>query len=176
MKTRQTRPDPIAKSQRKAIAARRLGTNLRCACGESRVETLVKDGNEIICAKCKRRKKGQTIVDQHHVAGRANSPITVAVPVNDHRALLSEAQRDWPKQTLENPDGCPLRAAAGCILGFVDTVVYLIDQLLRWIAEMLELLSDLLAKRLGPKWWANTPLDEFARKDTKRCRKSKRSQ
>jgi hypothetical protein len=51
-------------------------------------------------------------MDAHHVAGKANSPITVPVPVNDHRACLSVAQADWPKSTLMNAHGSPLLAAA----------------------------------------------------------------
>jgi hypothetical protein len=103
-------------------------------------------------------------MDDHHAAGKANSAVTVPVPANDHRAVLSEAQYDWPKATLENPEGCPLRAAAGCIRGFIDTVCYLIDSLLRWIAEMLEYLSAVLVERLGQQWWLDTPLARFARK------------
>jgi hypothetical protein len=108
--------------------------------------------------------KRQTTLDDHHVAGRRNSSVTVPVPVNDHRAILSEAQYDWPRTTLENPKGCPLLMAAGCIRGVIDTVVYLIDRLLRWIAEMLEVLSAFLVERLGPEWWLNTPLAHFTRK------------
>lgn len=79
------------------------------------------------------------------------------------------AQYDWPKETLENPKGCPLRAAAGCIRGFIDMICYLIDKLLRWIAEMLELLSAYLVERLGPAWWIDTPVAQFARKGSNKC-------
>jgi hypothetical protein len=103
-------------------------------------------------------------MDRHHPAGKRNSPITVNVPVNDHRATLSEAQYDWPKATLENSGGCPLRAAAACLRGFIDTICYLIDRLLRWIVEMLELLSEFLIERFGPEWWLDTPIARFARK------------
>jgi hypothetical protein len=40
----------------------------------------------------------------HHIGGRANSDVTMPVPVNDHRDL-TEDQRDWPTATLENRDG-----------------------------------------------------------------------
>ena len=108
--------------------------------------------------------KGQKIMDRHHVAGSANSPVVVTIPTNDHRAVLSVAQYDWPKLTLENPEGCPLLAAAGCIRGFVDTVKYLIDELLLWVAEALEWLSDFLTETAGSEWWLGTPLARFARK------------
>ena len=102
--------------------------------------------------------------DNHHVAGRNNSPVTVSIPVNDHRAILTVAQYDWPKTTLENPKGCPLLMAAGCIRGFIDTVIYLVEQLLEWISHFLELLSEFLVERLGPEWWLDTPLAVFTRK------------
>jgi hypothetical protein len=83
------------------------------------------------------------------------------VPVNDHRAYLSAAQYNWPKETRENPDGSPLLAGAACIRGSVDTIVYLIQNLLLWVAEMLEMLDAFLVKKLGSKWWANTELEQF---------------
>jgi hypothetical protein len=115
--------------------------------------------------------KGQTIMDKHHVAGKANSRVTVAIRANDHRAVLSVAQWDWPRRTLENPEGCPLLAAAGCIRGFIDTISHLIADLLRWIAEMLEILSAFLNDRLGPHWWLGTPMSRFSpKKDKNKCR------
>lgn len=164
MKNSQSQPDPIKTFQRKAATSRRAGINTRCACGESRLEALVRGSAPTCCAECKRKKKGQRTMDKHHVAGKANSRVTAAIRANDHRAVLNVAQYDWPKATLENPEGCPLRAAAGCIRGFIDTVCYLIDSLLRWIAEMLELLSAVLVERLGQQWWLDTPLARFARK------------
>jgi hypothetical protein len=98
----------------------------------------------------------------HHVAGRANSPITVPVPVNDHRAELTRAQEDWPKPTRENPKRSPLRAAAGAIRGFVDHVVYLLRRTVLWVADLLEVLDDELSQRLGARWWLGTPLQRFA--------------
>ena len=164
MKHSQSQPDPIRTFQRKAKAARRAGKNTRCACGEARLEALVKGTNPCVCTECSRKMKGHAIMDNHHVGGRANSRVTTPIPANDHRAKLSPAQDGWPSETLENPDGCPLLAAAGCIRGFIDTLSYLIDTLLRWMAEMLETLSLVLADRLGPQWWLDTPLARFARK------------
>jgi hypothetical protein len=54
-----------------------------------------------------------------------NNPITVPIPVNDHAAVLTEAQYEWPMETWENPDGSPLRAGAASIRGFCDTAEYL---------------------------------------------------
>lgn len=155
--------DPIRSHQREAVAKRRRSQdNMQCTCGETRVQALVPDKS--LCAACKRTMKKHSTLDKHHVAGRRNSRVTVKIPVNDHRAVLNEAQRDWPKATLENPDMCPLLIAAACIRGFIDTVVYLIDQLLRWTAEMLELLSAFFTEKFGKQWWVNTPLAQFTRK------------
>jgi hypothetical protein len=103
-------------------------------------------------------------MDKHHVAGQANNPTTIPIDVNDHRARLSDDQCDWPKQTRENPDGSPLIAGAGCLRGFVDTVVYLIERLVLWVADMLEKLDAYLVQKLGRKWWVKTELNQFAPK------------
>lgn len=156
-----TSTDPIRAYKRKSAATRRAGKNTRCACGETCVEALV--GGTGVCAACLRKSKGQSTTDKHHPAGRSNSPATVAIPVNDHRTVLSVAQYDWPKATLENPHGTPLLRAAACIRGFVDTVHYLIDRLLNWIAEMLEILNAILIEKFGSEWWLDTPLARFVR-------------
>jgi hypothetical protein len=80
-------------------------------------------------------------MDKHHIAGKANSPVTVPVPVNDHRAELNAAQYDWPKETLENPDANPNLKKAALIRGLIDLMNYLPDEL-RPVAELLESLAD----------------------------------
>lgn len=103
-------------------------------------------------------------MDNHHFAGEANNPVTIPVPVNDHRARLSVDQMDWPKSTLKNPQGSPLLAAAGCVRGFIDVIHYLIEKGLLWIADMLEVLDELQVKKLGPQWWIDTELEQFCPK------------
>lgn len=156
--------DPIGTYRRKVVAARRVGLDAVCSCGEKRPEALIPGTQPTICAACQRTANGRTTVDDHHFAGEANNPTTIPVPVNDHRAVLSAAQADWPKSTQRNPENSPLLAAAGCVRGFVDTVLYLIERGLLWIAEMLESLDDFQAQKLGPKWWVNTELNQFAPK------------
>jgi hypothetical protein len=118
----------------------------------------------MICSACARKKKGKTPLDNHHIAGKANHPLTIPIYVNDHRAELSEAQRDWPRLTLENAQGSPFLAAAACIRGFGDIVVHLIKKFLLWIAEMLEKADAYMVEKFGEKWWIKTPLAQF---DTK---------
>jgi len=153
--------DPRSAYRRKAIAARRIGESNKCACGEARPEALISGSDPLICAKCDRRKMGRRKTDNHHIAGEANDPTTINVPVNDHRAVLSVAQQDWPPKTLQNPDRSPLLAAAARIRGFVDSSIYLMQYFLLPAAALLEHLDTLLERRLGRKWWKHTKLKAF---------------
>jgi hypothetical protein len=156
--------DPESAYARNAIAKRRSGIGSRCKCGEMRTQALIREKNRVICHECKRKERGMTTRDNHHFAMKANSSITVPILVNDHRAELNIAQHDWPKRTRENPEGSPLIAAAACIRGFIDTILYLINTGLHWIADMLETADACLANKLGPQWWKNTELQKFVSK------------
>jgi hypothetical protein len=156
--------DPEAAWVRKSKASRRVGIDAKCACGESRPEALLANTKPRMCHECQRREEGKTIMDEHHAFGKSNSPITVSVPANDHRADLSVAQYEWPRKTVENPDGSPLLAAAGTIRGFIDYIHYLIEKGLTWVVRMLELADELLRSSLGPKWWVGTELEQFVPK------------
>jgi len=154
--------DPSAVCVREAIARRRIGEK-RCGCGEARALAFASRKSKL-CSECKRKRRGHKTTDNHHVAGEANNPITIPIPVNDHRAQLNVDQTDWPKETLENPDGSPLLAAAAAIRGFVDTVVYLLEKLLLRHAEILEKVDAYLVRTLGRKWWLKTELRQLAPK------------
>lgn len=143
--------DPIRAYQRKAVAARRVGKDARCACGEARPEALISGSRPIVCAECQRRSKGQSTTDDHHIAGKANGHLTVSVSVNDHRAVLSTAQYDWPKVTLENPDELQLLKVAAGIRGFINTQEYLINKVLRPLPELLEKLAEFERNELKDK-------------------------
>ncbi len=153
--------DAIGAYARNAAAARRVGVGAQCACGEARPLALERHGKTIICGECEREKEGKAKEDLHHVAGRANDKTTMPAPLNDHRAELSAAQYNWPKQTLENSDGSPFLRAAACIRGFVDYIIYLVKKMLLWIPEMLEKADAFLRESLGSKWWMNTPIAQF---------------
>lgn len=134
--------DPIRSHARKTIAARRVGEKACVKCGENRPGTLVPRSRPTICAVCQRREQGQPAFDLHHIAGKKNNAFTVPVNVNDHRAVLSVAQYDWPKSTLRNPSGNELLKAAGSVRGVMDYLDYLKVGLLRPVAERLELLGQ----------------------------------
>lgn len=119
----------------------------------------------MICARCMRVKEGRSPYDNHHVAGKANHPSTIPIDVNDHRAVFSEDQYEWPKETLENPHGSPLLSIAGCIRGFYKAVVYLLDKLLLWAAQLLERLDAFLTLQFGPNWWTSPEYTQFMNGD-----------
>ena len=144
--------DPIKAHARIQAARRRVGVNAKCDCGETRPQALQK---KVTCGECDRTARGKTPFDHHHVAGKNNSCATVSVPVNDHRAELSAAQYDWPKDTLENKRRSPLVAAAGCIRGFVDFIYWLVRKLLGWIPPFLEAIDECLVKLFGSQWWTS---------------------
>jgi hypothetical protein len=152
--------DPGAAYQRKVAAERRFPPGSSCACGETRTEAFVSN-NPVTCAACDRASRGKAILDNHHPAGQSNSPITIPIPVNDHRAELSPAQYDWPKATLENRNGSPLLAHAACIRGYIDTNCYLVEGLLRERAEFCELMDQFLVEKFGPAWWLDPIFEKF---------------
>jgi hypothetical protein len=156
--------DPIAKFERDDRAARRVGQGSRCKCGEQRPLALIPGSKPMTCSACFRKKKGHSARDNHHPAGEANDATTIPIPVNDHRAVLSPKQYEWPPETWENPEGSPLRAGAASMRGYSETDSYLVASLLIPRAEMLEALDAFLKKRLGPKWWIGTEMEPFAPK------------
>jgi hypothetical protein len=153
--------NPRAAYRRRVVAARRFAIGTKCMCGESRSEALVPGTKQTICYKCDRKLRKRKTRENHHLFGESNSPFTMSVPVNDHRASLSTAQYDWPRKTLENKNRSTSLAGAAFIRGFTDIVVYLLDEVLIPIAEMLELLDTILEKKLGKKYWKKTKLKAF---------------
>lgn len=161
MAHRITPRNPRKARRLEVVAARRVGVGKACACGESNPQALIPDSEPPICAKCDREKNKRRTFDDHHPFGKANSPVTISIPVNDHRGRLTVAQYDWPAKTLKNEDGSPLLTAAAMIRGFADIFLYLIDKFLMWIVDMLEHLDTILRKLLGEKYWIKTKLKAF---------------
>ncbi len=139
--------DPISVYQRKIRAARRAGENARCNCGEQNPDALI-TAKPTICFECKNRSEGKKRNENHHVAGKANSPITMSTPANIHRALSMD-QIDWPVETLRNPSGNQLLKIAGSIRGFLDTHDRLVNALIRPLPELLEKLAENQTREAG---------------------------
>lgn len=77
--------NPRAAHCRKLLAARRVGSDAKCPCGEDRPAALFFKSGSTICARCERRFSTKKEFDDHHCFGRSNSPFTMSIPVNDHR-------------------------------------------------------------------------------------------
>ena len=159
--------DPIAAFERESRAARQVGQGNQChLCGESRPLALIPGSKPTICANCQRVKLGRSSLDNHHPAGEANDPTTIPIPANDHRAILSPQQYEWPRETWTNSSGSPVLRGAASMRGYTETGDYLVASLLIPNAEMLEVLDAFLKQRLGSEWWIGTGLERFAPKRT----------
>jgi hypothetical protein len=160
--TRWKPKDPLKAASRRARARRLVGKHARCACGETRPEALIRGTKPTRCAACQRKRDGRATTDEHHVAGQNNHPLTVPVPVNEHRAVLTVMQMDWSETMRENPSGCPIIAGAAMLRGVVDTILYLIEQGVDWVIKLMEAASAYLREKWGDRWWVNTPIEPFA--------------
>jgi hypothetical protein len=154
--------DPLKAAARRSRARRLIGKHARCACGENRPEALIRGTKPMRCAACQRKRQGRTTIDDHHVASQNNHPLTLLVPVNEHRAMLTVMQMDWSPTLRENPSGCPVIAGAAMLRGAADTILYLIEKGIDWVIRLMEILSGFLRERWGDRWWLNTPLAAFA--------------
>jgi hypothetical protein len=148
--------DPIKTGARKAKAQRQVGQGAFCVdCGDA--EKLVKRSRPKRCVTCYAAQRGDKKTEGHHIGGKANSPLTVEVPIADHQ-LLSEAQYEWAPGTLQNPDGSPLIALAGSLRGVADFIGELITAFLHRLASYAEDIDTWLREQYG-RWWEGGPFD-----------------
>ena len=142
------------RDRRREQAYERLGTRQpRCQhCIESDPFALQGTHPEITCYECSARQAGKSSTERHHPAGRRNSPVTVAIPGNDHR-VLSDAQNDWPERTQRNPDESPLLKAAAAIRAWLDVLKLIIERTVGWVPDFLESLDAALREWFGDRWW-----------------------
>jgi hypothetical protein len=158
--------DPIGRAKRRSIAARRVGVGAKCEwCGENRPFALIAGSNPKTCVECMRRQKGHKTIDYHHPVGKANDSTTFRIGANDH-ADLTEAQRAWPKTTLENPDGSPLLAIAARHRGNSDLIDYLMKKPLLRSAPAIEDVDAFLTSYFGRKWWTKREYRNFMKRRT----------
>jgi hypothetical protein len=116
--------DPIGDDVRKLRRHRRLGSGAACLiCGETNPDAL--------------RRTQRTLLERHHLAGRANDPeLTVVVCLN-HHAILSELQRDSGIDLRADPNRSPARRTAALLRGLAD-LFQLLASSLRWHADQLD--------------------------------------
>jgi hypothetical protein len=151
--------DPIKTAGRRARAQRRNGVGAVCTdCGQDDPQKLVARSRPKRCHDCYELKHGRKPKQDHHLGGKTNSKATVEVSTNDHQGILSDAQRDWPIETLRNPDGSPLLSLAGMLRGIADFLGELVTKWLRQGAQFLEKLDAWLREKHG-RWWIGTPFE-----------------
>ncbi len=138
----------------------RFGKNAKCEiCGEKDLRTLDDFEGKTLCRRCRLAAKGRSVVEKHHFSGRHNNEFTVDLPANEH-AILSDYQQDWPKTTLENPNGDLLIKIAAPLRAIKDLHAYSVEQL-PLLALRVEKLSEFLANKYGADWAEGFNADEI---------------
>jgi hypothetical protein len=99
--------DSIGNDVRKLRRARRLGRGAACVvCGETNPEQL--------------QRAAGSLLERHHLAGRANDPQLTVVLCRNHHAQLSELQRDSGLDLHENPTRPAGERTAALLRGLAD--------------------------------------------------------
>jgi hypothetical protein len=129
-------PDPIGADLRRERPARRIAAGSACVtCGETDAVVL---------------KSGRSVLEAHHIAGRANDPDTIAdVCLNCHRKLTN-AQRNAGVPLREDPGRNALERLVAWLRGLGVFCEHLAHQLLQ-AAHKLEALIRRL-DRDCPDW------------------------
>jgi hypothetical protein len=147
--------EAINRTTRATQRARALGPDARCwHCGSTAQASLrlKRYNRKIWCYECLAAHQGKTTVEQHHLLGKANDPVTtVGVPGNLHRAL-SDAQHDWPNDVRYNTERDPLLWLAALCRSLRD-IGHCVVGWLEQIAQFLEELSKTLKETHGVHWW-----------------------
>jgi hypothetical protein len=118
--------DPIGDDVRKLRRARRLGPDAACVvCGETNSEQL--------------RRISRSLLEQHHLAGRANVSELTVVVCRNHHAQLSEAQRSSGVNLRGGAPRGPGARAAALLRGLADLAELAAP---RWRAHADELEAD----------------------------------
>src|SRR5712691_11444554 len=89
---------PLLRTERRR---RLLGADARCSdCGDAAASPR-RTQEGILCGSCHALRRTGGTTEQQHVTGRANSDLIVPCDTTLHDRL-SDAQRDWPVETLRN--------------------------------------------------------------------------
>src|SRR6266571_6268111 len=109
----------------------------------------------ILCQEHRAIARGARPVQDQHPQGQHNGPDTIAIGANDH-AVWDAEKRDWPEETLCNPDDSPLRKGAACVRAVLDWFRVIIERTLGWVPAFMEWLDERLVAIHGRCWW-NSP-------------------
>jgi hypothetical protein len=91
-----------------------------CAiCGNDDTRVL-QSTNIAACAECRKRIQGQSIFEDHHIAGKQNSPIIITIPANQH-AILSDMAASHDKTEDQEVQ----------ILNYIEDLLY-------WCLELIQ--------------------------------------
>lgn len=143
---------------RAALEARRraLGAaSPRCAapgCDEADPRALTGAHPAILCAKHRSARDRRRALEDHHVAGRRNSPATVRLPGNRHAVLTFMQQTGWPTELLRNPDDDPLLRLEAAVRGSRETIVEVLGGVVAPAEAGIADLQAFLVAALGPDW------------------------
>lgn len=112
-----------------------------CLCGEDRAVAMLNRGQ--LCYACDCRRRGRPETEAHHLFGRP-TPITIDLPVNDHRVL--DAMRLGRPRWLREPGNDLLVNIAQLVLLAGEVALVIADVARReawpeWIAVLTEMLA-----------------------------------
>ena len=113
--------EPLGSVIRREVRRRHLGFQAECRCGERDALLLQRTSEGIECSRCEALRTTGKTNELHHPAGRANSSLAVLIDANLH-ALFTDAQYDWPPETLANRHRRPARRLAALLRALLDLV------------------------------------------------------
>ncbi len=143
--------EDIARIARQTRKTRRLGADPTCACGWTDQDALHRTEEGVTCYECSCAKRGNAIIEAHHVFGKAVDPTTINVMGNAHRSL-SEAQRPWSEIVRNNRVRDPLLWLASGAYSLHDHL----ELWVRWlvaVGDWLVSLAEALRNQYGEQWW-----------------------
>jgi hypothetical protein len=164
--------DPIGAWLRDTRASRRVGRRAACACGEARPFALISGRLPPICFRCERLAHGREPYEDNHVFGKANSGLKIRYPINDHRAIFSVKQYQWPPGALDNRNGSILREAIARMHGAYDNIEHMLAENVVYAAKLAQL-EEQLTIIYGLQWPAKleAAAGQAKQKATKAVRK-----
>jgi hypothetical protein len=122
--------DPIGRDARKSRRDRRLGSNAACVvCGKQNPVALM--------------RVNRSLLEEHHVAGRANDDLLVAIICRNCHAVLSEGQRDSSLELCHANERTSLEQLESVLLGLSDFFDQLGQSMRQRADELDQIISQL---------------------------------